>query len=227
MAFIFLQHDPLVSVGNANDNPATFPIPTQLGSFLVTYDGGPTGPAALYAALPTPNPAWVPIGTGGSTPGLAAFGWAVNIVDQTIGGNAFVTFTPGGTGLPNVGITPPIAGGDSFTILTQGIYEFDFSVVGESDPLNPPRGLQFTLAVNGVRLIGTAYEFKSNFSNATGDLSLVTGHGLIQLSAGDTVQLVNRTGVVGGAGAMVVTSTPPGGDPGVNIQLSLSLIQAN
>lgn len=70
MAHIFIQDDPKVSVGNANDDPATIPTPQQLGSLLVTYAAtGPTGQfAAAYAALAIGGTAqWVPIAATGAT----------------------------------------------------------------------------------------------------------------------------------------------------------------
>lgn len=70
MAHLYLQEDPKVSVGGANDDPATIATPEQLGSFLLTYAAaGPTGQvAAAYAALAVGGTSqWVPI--AGTVPG--------------------------------------------------------------------------------------------------------------------------------------------------------------
>ncbi len=71
MAHLFLQQDPKVSAGNADDVPATIPTPEELGSFLVTHDGagnlGKIYSALLVAGVPT----WVLIGTASGGGGIA------------------------------------------------------------------------------------------------------------------------------------------------------------
>lgn len=77
MAHIFLQEDPKVSAGNADDNPTTIPIPEQLGSLLVTSNGDGTN-GKIYAALPSsiaPNPQWVLVGFGSGIVGAGQKYW--------------------------------------------------------------------------------------------------------------------------------------------------------
>ncbi len=77
MAHIFLQDDPKISVGDANDAPATIPTPEQLGSLLITYSatGATDQFAAAYAALEVGATAqWVPIAATGATGATGAIG---------------------------------------------------------------------------------------------------------------------------------------------------------
>ncbi len=107
MAHLFLQEDPKVSVGDANDVASTIPTPEQLGSLLLTYDAtGATGQtAAMYAALAIGGTAqWVPI-AGAAPPGNtngylynggAQFNSGLAVVaaaDFTIGGGSSIHIT--------------------------------------------------------------------------------------------------------------------------------------
>lgn len=93
---------------------------------------------------------------------------------------------------PNVGITPPAPAGNSFTILSEGDYEYIFYAVGQHDQATS-QTMQFAIYVNGVNQ-GPGHEFNSNFAGDANDVQLVRGEGIIHLLAGDVVTLVNRTG---------------------------------
>ncbi len=70
MAHVFLQEDPKVSVGDANDVASTIPTPEQLGSLLLTYaaTGAADQVAVAYAALAVGGTAqWVPIAAAGGS----------------------------------------------------------------------------------------------------------------------------------------------------------------
>lgn len=154
--------------------------------------------------------------------------------DAVIGANANVVFDLGASVFPNTGFTSvPLAGGtdagnaNAFVIATAGAYEFDFYIAGNhASGATVP--LEFALWRNGVvaSVGGNAFEFRSNQQAtwAVGDTQVVIGHGIIQLTAGDIIQLHNRTNTV--TDTVTVTSVPVGGEAGPNRTLSLKKISS-
>jgi hypothetical protein len=133
-----------------------------------------------------------------------------------IGAGAGVNFDLGATPFPNAGFTTvPPPGGTSFVIASSGAYEYDFYVAGMPSTNVP---LEFVIFVNGVSQ-GPAHEFRSETSASASDLPVIRGHGIIQLAAGDTVNLHNRTNTV--TDTVTVISVPLGGEAGANRTLTL------
>src|SRR5262245_48837909 len=159
---------------------------------------GPTGPTGA---------------TGGSS---AAYGYAAGINDDAIPAGTDVAFDLGGLMFPNVGITPPSPGGNSFVVLTAGDYEYDFYVAGQHANA-ATRPLEFAIFVNSSPQ-GAAHEFRSNQQAAASDVQVCRGQGIISLQAGDVVTLNNRTF----SPTVLVTAIPPGGgEQAANRTLSL------
>jgi len=159
------------------------------------------------------------IGGAGVSYGLVAYGYAVGDADTTIAGNTDVTFNLGGAAFPNVGLTPPAPGGTTFTILTDGDYEYNFYVAA-LNPSPTTTALEFAIFVDGSSA-GAAHEFRSNqqTSSSSDDTQVVCGQGIISLAAGDSVTLRNRTG--SGGVTVVADGVAPGGEQGANRTLSL------
>jgi hypothetical protein len=183
------------------------------GSAGAAGSTGPTGPTGAGSTGPTGSTG----AAGGS--GLAAYGYAVAQATTIIGAGAAVVFDLGATPFPNTGFTSvPAPGGTTFVVATSGAYEYDFYVVGV-----PSTGsaLEFAIAIGGVAQ-GPAHEFRSNFSATAGDVLVVRGEGIIQLTAGQAITLLNRTLI--GSDTVSVTSLPPGGEAGANATLTLKLL---
>ena len=191
---------------------------------------GLTGATGTAGAIGETGPAGPPGATGGS--GISASGYAVGQSDATIGADANVVFDLGATQFPNIGFTSvPTAGGsdarnaNAFVIATTGVYEFDFYVAGNhtSGATIP---LEFALWRNGAvaSVGGNAFEFRSNQQAtwAVGDTQVVVGHGIIQLTAEDIIQLHNRTNLT--TDTVTVTSIPTGGEASPNRTLLLKKI---
>lgn len=162
------------------------------------------------------------IGGAGVAAGLAAYGFAVGDADTSIAGNVDVSFNLGGAAFPNVGLTPPAPGGTTFTILSDGDYEYNFYVAA-LNPDSTTTALEFVLFLNGVSA-GAPHEFRSNqeTSSSSDDTQVVRGQGIINLAAADSVTLRNRTG--SGAVTVVANGIAPGGEQGANRTLSLKKI---
>jgi len=172
---------------------------------------GPTGPIGTTGAT---GP------TGSTAPtGLAACGYAVSIFDTIIPANADVQFDQGGLSLPHVGITPPAPGGDTFTVLSDGIYEYDFYVVGShTDSSTTP--LVFAIFLDGASQ-GVEHAFQSNVQVSRTNLQVVRGEGLISIGAGAAVSLRNQTTDAGGISTAVDT---PSGVAATNCTLTLKKV---
>jgi hypothetical protein len=137
-----------------------------------------------------------------------------------IGASAGVAFDLGATPFPNTGFTVvPPPGGTTFTVASTGAYEYNFYVVG-APSTNVP--LEFAIFVNGVSQ-GPAHEFRSETSLAT--VPVVRGQGIIQLTAGDLVNLHNRTNV--GTDTVAVTSLPFDGEGEATANRTLTLKKLN
>lgn len=147
---------------------------------------GPTGPTGSTGGTGPQGP------TGSSAgEGLAAYGYAVNSNEQTVAADEAVRFAQGGLVFPNVGIIPPAPNGTTFTILSDGDYEYIFYAIGQH-ALAITFPMQFAIFVNGINQ-GVGHEFSGNRGDNVNDMQIIRGQGIIHLLAGQLVTLVNRT----------------------------------
>jgi hypothetical protein len=135
-----------------------------------------------------------------------------------------VVYGLGGLVFPHIGLIPPAPGGDAFTVLSDGDYEYDFYIVGQHDQADLT-SLEFVLVLNGVPQ-GAPHEFRSNQQNGATDVQVVRGQGIISIGAGAAVSVRNRTGSAVGGIAVTVAGTAPGGELGANRTLSLKKLSA-
>lgn len=143
--------------------------------------------------------------TGGSI--SLAYGYAVGQAAGSAGNNAAIVFDLGGTVYPNANITPPSAGGTTFTITSTGIYQFDFYVAG-TDAAGTTESLQIGLWINGAQASSPnaqGYIFQSAIGASGGATMTVNGSGIISLTAGMAVTLNNITN----SGTTTITFTSP------------------
>lgn len=170
----------------------TGPTNGPTGNTGPTGTTGPTGNTG-------PTGATGPAGGGGVTP---AFGVAYGASSTVIGADSAVTFDLGATPYPNTGFTSvPSPGGSAFVVATSGDYEFDFYVNG-THPAEATVPLVFELYVNGST-VSRNYQFTGALNPTL--QQTVVGHGVIALTAGQSVTLHNRTNTVTDA----VTVTNP------------------
>ena len=190
----------------------TYPVSPAAGAGRQPGPQGDTGASGPSGSTGSTGPAG-----DGITP---AYGVAYGSDSTVIGADGDVVFNLGGTPYPNSGLGAPIPGGNSFLVQTTGDYEFDFYVAG-THPAMATIPLVFAIFVNGA-----AAALPQEFVGATNPTlqQTVVGHGLIHLTAGDSVSLRNRTNTV----TDTVTVTNPaaaGSDAGsFNRMLSLNRI---
>lgn len=196
---------------------------------------GPTGPAGATGAGTTgptgntgPTGATGAAGATGPTGPAATniYASAVGSTGLTIGFGVGTRDVPFDTIGPSNGITPPAPNGTTFTILTGGVYAFWYQVRGLPETTNPPTPLQFLLIRNATTdILATEFAADTQVTSVLGSNPTptwtVNGAGLCNLLAGDQITLSNRTGV--GASEIVTTLdiSDPGGQPVVNVALSL------
>jgi hypothetical protein len=114
-----------------------------------------------------------------------AFGYVHKFSPETIGADSAVVFdTPGLVG----GMIATTAG---FTIITTGIYAFDYRV--EGTPSTGTSQLLFEIDINGITVPFTQFESDGLVNADTPLEEVVSGTGIIQLTAGDVVTLRNIT----------------------------------
>jgi hypothetical protein len=104
-------------------------------------------------------------------------------------------FDLGGTVYPNSGITPPVAGGTTFSIVTAGVYEFNFYVCAQNGNATT-ESLQIGLWRNGAQISAPnteGYIFQSDLGSTAGNTLLCIGEGIAALNAADAITLVNIT----------------------------------
>jgi len=149
--------------------------------------------------------------------GLSAYGHAVGQSDNVIGADALVGYDLGATVFPNAGFTsvPAPGGGTSFVVATSGAYEYDFYIAG-LPASNVP--LEFVLQIGAV-MQGPAHEFRSETTATATDVLVCRGQGIIQLTAGDSVAVRNRTNTV--TDTVTQASVPLGGEAGANRTFTL------
>jgi hypothetical protein len=192
--------------GAAGATGATGPAGSPGGATGPT--GSPGGATGATGASGSPGGATGASGAtgpagGGPTP---AFGVAYGANSTTIGADSAVVFDLGATPFPNSGFTSvPAPGGSAFVVATTGDYEFDFYVTGtHSAEATVP--LVFEVYVNGAS-VARNYQFIGAL-NPTIQQSVI-GHGIIHLTAGDSVTLHNRTNTV--TDAITVTNPAAAG----------------
>jgi hypothetical protein len=165
-----------------------------IGATGATGAGGSTGATGSGATGATGA-----AGGGGVTP---AYGVAYGASSTVIGADSAVVFDLGATPFPNSGFTSvPAPAGTAFVVATTGDYEFDFYVTGTHAAMATVP-LVFEVYVNGAS-VARNFQF-IGASNPTTQQTVV-GHGIIHLTAGQSVTLHNRTNTVTDA----VTVTNP------------------
>jgi hypothetical protein len=172
--------------------------------------GGPTGPTGSTGATGATGTAG-----GGVTP---AYGVAYGASSTVIGANLDVVFDLGATPYPNTGFTSvPAPGGSAFVVATTGDYEFDFYVTG-THPAQATVPLVFAIYVNGAA--ATLPQEFIGASNPTLQQTVV-GHGIIHLTAGQSITLRNRTNTV--TDAVTVTNPAAAGADAGSFNRSFAL----
>ena len=129
----------------------------------------------------------------GNGSGLPAYGYAVGQNNSSTNNGFPIVFDLGGTVYPNLGITPPSAGGTTFTIIQSGIYEFNFYVCAANSSATSV-ALQIGLFVNGSQASSPnsqGYIFQSALGGINSNTMLCIGQGIISLTSGNTVTLNN------------------------------------
>lgn len=149
-----------------------------------------------------------------------AYGSVLADVNDTVSaGGGFVNFTI--TSSPSNAITQ---GASGFTIINSGTYRYDFQVRGTPSTLSPPSSVSFALSVNSFIQLQT--QFASDVQTTTlgaGLTEVVTGSGIISLSAGNIVKLRNRTNENADTVTLVSLVTG-GGTATINAMLTLQQI---
>jgi hypothetical protein len=166
---------------------------------------------------------WTPQTPGGGATALSAYGYAVNSSTTVIGANADVVFSLGATPFPNAGFTSvPAPGGTAFVVASTGTYEFDFIVTG-THAAGATTPIQMSLYQNGaVPANAPAFAFSSNLQGGATDVQVCHGHGIIALTAADSITLHNLTNTV--TDAVSVTSIG-GGVGAARVNCSLKLMR--
>jgi collagen type VII alpha len=156
---------------------------------------------------------------GGVVP---AYGVAYGASTATLGADSAVTFDLGATPYPNSGFTTvPSPGGSAFVVETTGDYEYDFYVAGlHAASATVP--LVFALYVNGAATSPTGSEFIGQLGT-TDQKQVVVGHGIIHLTAGQSVTLHNRTNTV--TDSVTVTNPAAAGSDAGSYNRMLSLVR--
>jgi hypothetical protein len=169
--------------------------------------GGATGPVGATGAS----------GGGGITP---AFGVAYGTDSTVIGLDAAVVFNLGATPFPNSGFTSvPGPAGTTFVVATTGAYEFHFYVTGTHAAMGTVP-LVFEIYVNGASFARN-YQFIGALNPTL--QQTVVGHGLIQLTAGSSITLHNRTNTV--TDTVTVTNPAAAGSDAGSCNRMFSLVR--
>lgn len=146
-------------------------------------------------------------GGGGVAP---AYGVARGASATTITLDSDVVFDLGGTPYPNTGFTSvPAPGGTAFVVAATGDYEYDFYVTGTHAAMGTTP-LGFEVYVNGAS-VSRDYQQVGPL-NPTSQQAVV-GHGIIHLTAGQSVTLHNRTNTTTD-GVVVTNPAAVGADAG-------------
>ncbi len=143
---------------------------------------------------------------------ITSFGNFYSISTQPLASEAVATFDLNNS-VNNISIS---ADRQTITIITAGNYEIGFNVVGglSTDGTQIPGPWSVGLLRNSVLIGGSVVASHSGTDTPDNLITLSTsGHVIVSLSAGDTIQLVNTTlspiallGTVDGAGTLQNTS---------------------
>ena len=150
---------------------------------------GYTGPAGFTGITGPTGPA------GGGGGGILGYAYAVGQSTTSTLPNAPIVFDLGGTVYPNSGITPPVPGGTTFSIVTTGVYEFNFYVCAQNGAADT-ESLQIGLWRNGAQISAPnpeGYIFQSDLGSTAPNTLLCIGEGIVALNATDAITLVNIT----------------------------------
>ncbi|MDR3550515.1 MAG: collagen-like protein [Candidatus Babeliales bacterium] len=187
------------------------------GSAGATGPTGTTGPTGATGAGATG--ATGATGTPGPSLGYA---YACNTAAQVVAAGGNVTFNLSAS--PSSGITPPAPAGNSFTILTSGVYRIQYQVRGTPSTLTPPGALQFELTANSVEAPpGTVLGCSTYASDvqttslAAAGTEAVNGYTIVNLTAGDVIRLHNIT--LSSVDSVSLAAVPVGGTSAVNASM--------
>jgi len=126
----------------------------------------------------------------------------------------------------NADITPPVAGGDTFTVNATGTYLIIFQVRGTPANLTPPDPLVFNVTADGLAI--PASRFQSDIqttSLAAGGTLTLNGQVVVNLNSGAHIRLHNDTKHAGTAANVTLTSAPTGGPATDNASLLILRIK--
>lgn len=163
MSHLYLQEDPKVSVGGANDVASTIPTPEQLGSLLLTYAAtGSTGQtAAAYGALEVNGaPQWVPIASAvpDFDAGPSGIDHVTGDVTTASGFPTYVTLNHS-----NIDATPVAV---PITAPIDGFLLIDFDSSSSTTAVNTDVGNAFRLLLDGVPITNSDRGSFASASNA-------------------------------------------------------------
>lgn len=151
-------------------------------------------------------------GTWQAQTASSVYGYTIGTDNSTTAAGALVAYSLGASTF-NVGFTSaPSAGGTSFVIATNGVYEFYF-YLSASDAAGTSSVIQIGIDVNGS-IPSAAYIFRSALATGASAEMVCTGKGLIHLAATNTVSLRNVSG--NSSAILTYSSTPSGGVAGAN-----------
>jgi len=169
---------------------------------------GPQGPQGCpgvqgCAGCPGPRGPQGPQGPQGATGpqgpqgpcAVVGYAYADSSNAQTVSAGASVAFNDTAV-YPSLNITPPAAGGTTFTVQNTGIYLIKFHVRGTPATLCPPSTLEFELRDGfGNPIPGSRYAADNQTVNflPAGGTQAVNGYVLAMLTAGTALSLFNVT----------------------------------
>lgn len=150
--------------------------------------------------------------------GILGFAYACNTAAQTVAAGGNVTFNLSAS--PSAGITPPTPGGDSFTIITAGVYLIQYHVRGTPASLTPPSALEFEVTSGGTPLPCSTYASSvQSTSLAAAGTEAVNGFTIVSLPATAIIKLHNIT--LSSVDSVGLAAVPVGGTSAVNASMSI------
>lgn len=150
---------------------------------------GPTGPEGLTGGPTGPQGATGPQGPTGANTGIPSYGSVGNSSQFLSLANSNMIFDLNPNISPSKNITIDSLG--TFTIQQTGIYYFEIYLIGQPQGFNCP--LCYGISINNA-LPQVDYKFNGNLTTSGASIYECIGHGIINLTSGDNVNLRNRTG---------------------------------
>lgn len=139
-----------------------------------------------------------------------------------IGPNSAITFDIGTGSSPHANMTIPAVGGSALGITYSGIYVYEIYVLGQALSPTPNTPITIGLSISGAPPL-VDFEFNSNFTTAGASDYLCSAHGIVTLTAGQTVSLINRT--YSGASSITLLQYHYGGSTESSTNAKLSLFK--